>query len=212
MTAQSNDLTKLDLFIKIMKMTSADNPNQVLVAIGKANEMLKTEGWDWDRLLRAKIKVIQAPSFGSAGIAPQAKKATTKAYSPPPPPPPPKPAPNVWPGGVKPQPKVRPNIFNSGNTPPPKPQPSAPRVAPAGPPQFRRAANGTDWLISNPTSLTPGTIVNIAKADGSSKFETVGPFVEQNKHGYYLYEIAKAGKWKKRTAGGPSTVNDLLDF
>jgi hypothetical protein len=81
----SEELSKLGLLIKVMKMTSAED-NVALVAIRKANEMLHSEGWDWEKLLRGKVVVIGDPFQGVAAPPPQRS-------APPPPQPPPRAAP-----------------------------------------------------------------------------------------------------------------------
>jgi hypothetical protein len=82
----SEDLSKLDLLIKIMGMTTSDNDNTALVAVRKAQALLKAEGWDWERLLRAKIKVVEDPFNRVSPTSPAAKPAQyTKPYPPPPP-------------------------------------------------------------------------------------------------------------------------------
>lgn len=63
-TDDNNDLPKHELLIKMMGMTQSDNDNQALVAIRKANEVLKAAGWDWERVLRGKIKVVENPFAG----------------------------------------------------------------------------------------------------------------------------------------------------
>jgi hypothetical protein len=99
------ELSKLDLLIKIMGMTGSDNENQALVALRKANALLKAEGWDWERLLRAKIKVVEDPfNHISRPTAAPAPKAPTwnpqpaPTWNPPPPPPRPtyQPKPQPW--------------------------------------------------------------------------------------------------------------------
>lgn len=90
----AEDLPKLDLLIKVMKMTGAEDA-VALVAIRKANTMLAAEGWDWERVLRGKVKIIQDP-FNSV-------KAPPVHTSPPPPP-------TSWP--TPPKPKPRPVVYS----------------------------------------------------------------------------------------------------
>lgn len=86
----TEELPKLDLLIKMMKMTGAED-NIALVAIRKANEMLKHEGWDWERLLQGKVKIIADP-FNTVAAPPETRTAppptapTWKPFTPPPPP------------------------------------------------------------------------------------------------------------------------------
>lgn len=81
MTSDDFDLVK---FIKLMKMTTATIDGEALAAIRMANKMLRTNGHDWEQLLKGKITIVNDP-FGSIPTPPAAKAA--------PPPPPPKPAP-----------------------------------------------------------------------------------------------------------------------
>lgn len=83
----SEDLNKLDLLIKIMGMTTSDNDPTALVALRKAQALLKAEGWDWERLLRSKIKVVENPF--SKVTAPKARPANFTQPPPPQPAPPP---------------------------------------------------------------------------------------------------------------------------
>lgn len=78
------DNAPLELLIKVMKMTSAED-NIALVAIRKANAHLAKMGTDWEAVLRGKVKIIADP-FASINI-PQAhvNPNRNQAYSPPPP-------------------------------------------------------------------------------------------------------------------------------
>lgn len=79
----TNDDFNLELFIKILKMLTAENDNQVVVAARKANEMLKRNSLDWETFAKGKITIVNDP-FASIPTPPSPKAA---------PPPPPKPAP-----------------------------------------------------------------------------------------------------------------------
>jgi len=52
---------KQDLLTKLLKMTSSSNDGEALTAIRKANDLLKSAGWDWDKLMAGKIKVAADP-------------------------------------------------------------------------------------------------------------------------------------------------------
>lgn len=120
------ELPKQDMLLKLLKMTTSDNDGEALVAIRKANGLLKTAGWDWDKLIAGKIKVVADPFAGvnaqfknvnktpppaaaappnyAAGAAPRAQQAYTRAQAKPQPqrqpPPPPQPLstkPNIFP-------------------------------------------------------------------------------------------------------------------
>lgn len=94
--SQDQDLSKLDLLVKVMKMTGAED-NIALVAIRKANSMLAAEGWDWEKLLRGKVVVIGDPfervptpptnnQFRSSTPPPAPARPQPRTYAPPPPP------------------------------------------------------------------------------------------------------------------------------
>jgi hypothetical protein len=107
----SEDLPKQELLIKLLKMSTSPNDGEALISIRKANDLLKTAGWDWEKLIHAKIKVIEDP-FKSVDVplnrnahqapppAPRPRSAPPPPprpahvhQTPPPPPPPPRPAP-----------------------------------------------------------------------------------------------------------------------
>lgn len=58
------ELPKHELLLKLLKMTASTNDAEALVAIRKANQLLATASWDWDRLLAGKITVVGDP-FGN---------------------------------------------------------------------------------------------------------------------------------------------------
>lgn len=64
MTDNGEEIPRHELLIKIMGMTTAENDNQALVALRKANALMREAGWDWERLLRNKIKVVENPFAG----------------------------------------------------------------------------------------------------------------------------------------------------
>src|SRR3974377_1972764 len=57
----SEDLPKQELLIKPIKMSPSPNDGEALIAVRKANELLKSAGWDWEKLVNGKIKVIADP-------------------------------------------------------------------------------------------------------------------------------------------------------
>lgn len=78
-----NDEAKLpreELLRKLLKMTTATNDGECLTAIRKANELLRSAGWDWDKLLDGKIKIIENPFSKVATV-----NATRREFAPPPP-------------------------------------------------------------------------------------------------------------------------------
>jgi hypothetical protein len=201
----SEDLPKLDLLIKIMRMTESESEGVTLVAISKANAMLKAEGWDWERLLRGKVRIIADPFAGGTNKvqpAPAPSFVQPRSAAP-------QPAVNPWPGGQAPKPKTR----RSFNVPPTSPSPAAstPPQAPTGPLHFRKASNN-QWAIASHIRIDHhiGLQKTVHKKDGSTTQEDLGHFIEQNSQGYYLYDIAKASKWQKRYSADTQTVKDLL--
>ena len=56
-----NTLPKQDLLLKILRMTTSDNDNVALNAVRRANEFLSKNGWDWDKLVNAKIRIAADP-------------------------------------------------------------------------------------------------------------------------------------------------------
>lgn len=69
-----SELPKHELLLKLLKMTASSNDAEALVAMRKANQLLATAGWDWDRLLAGKITVVGDP-FGNLH-RPQAQQST----------------------------------------------------------------------------------------------------------------------------------------
>src|SRR3954470_14383778 len=86
----------LELLIKLMKMTSAED-NIALVAIRKANSHLHKLNADWESVLRGKVKIIADP-FANINIPASAMNPNrNQEYTPPPPTPRPRPAPRPQP-------------------------------------------------------------------------------------------------------------------
>lgn len=106
----------LPLLIKMMGMTLSDNDPTALVALRKANSLLKSNGASWEALLQGKVKIIADP-FASMNIPKQRPRTDTprvpdppapptpQRYRPPPPPPPRPAAPR----------RPDPNLFNDPN-------------------------------------------------------------------------------------------------
>jgi hypothetical protein len=104
-------LPKEQLLLKLLKMTTSSNDGEALAAIRKANQLMASVRWDWDKLFEGKIKVVANPfaniptptarDVGGMGTAPHRPTATPasagtapprsyqgQTYQPPPPPPP----------------------------------------------------------------------------------------------------------------------------
>jgi hypothetical protein len=101
------DIPKQELLIKLLRMTESDNDAESLSALRKANTLLRNAGWDWERLINGKIRIIEDP-FKNLG-QPQAGRTYTSAtatQAPPPRPAPPPPQPAAhktsWPLGINP--------------------------------------------------------------------------------------------------------------
>lgn len=97
----SDNLPKQELLLKLLNMTTAVEDNVSLIAIRKANELLKSNGWDWERLLQGKIKIVGDPwaSTGAKYVPPTPEPAPSRRTAPRPSPPPPPPEP--WRGQVE---------------------------------------------------------------------------------------------------------------
>ena len=94
---ENAEVPRHEMLLKLLKMTTSDNDGECLVAIRKANGLLRSAGWDWDKLIAGKIKVVGDPFSGVAAPnytnvnrpAPRAQpkpQAATPPFSPPPPP------------------------------------------------------------------------------------------------------------------------------
>lgn len=85
-------LPKHVLLVKLLKMTASDNDGEALSAMRKANALLTTAGWDWDKLMSGKITVVEDP-FASIGVPKSSRPAADNfnpadyvaPYQPPPP-------------------------------------------------------------------------------------------------------------------------------
>lgn len=91
----------LSLVIKLLKMSTSANDAEALVAIRKANAQVTAAGWDWERLLLGKVKIVADPFSTLANPADDPRRGASAAPSTPPrsqsspfvaSPPPPRPA------------------------------------------------------------------------------------------------------------------------
>lgn len=120
---EGNDLERL---IKLLKKTMGSNDHETVMAIRMTNAFLEKKGWDWERLLHGKIKVIADP-FSMVKPIPKPEPAPARRAPPPPPAtttrmkPQPSPAPTAYQSGAWPQSSnaSRPSPF-SPSTPPPR--------------------------------------------------------------------------------------------
>lgn len=100
-------LPKQVLLVKLLKMTSSPNDGEALTAMRKANELLATAGWDWDRVMAGKIVVVEDP-FATIGVPPSSKprdwsqptQPAPAQHVPNPAPPPPRVKRTTWPLGT----------------------------------------------------------------------------------------------------------------
>lgn len=107
-----DEIPKQELLIKLLSMTESTSDNEALMAVRKANQLLRSAGWTWEALVRAKIKVIEDP-FKNVFDPSTSQQERRKPAAPPPPPPPR--SPPQQPRGWNPAP------------PPPPPPPPPPR-------------------------------------------------------------------------------------
>ena len=104
-----NQLPKQELLIKLLRMTTSDNDGEALTALRKANAFLTAAGWDWEKLILGKIRIIEDP-FKNLSTPPTNSVRGTYGTTPPAPapqsftqPPPFRPAPRqTWPLGIQP--------------------------------------------------------------------------------------------------------------
>lgn len=128
----SEELPKQDLLIKILGMTTSENDNQALVAIRKANALLRDNGWDWEKLIQGKIRIIEDPFKSVPSPSPQTGGGNVgPAYAPNRP----RPAADPYattrrPQGTTPSNPARPKPGTWAPSPPPPP-PQAPAADPA---------------------------------------------------------------------------------
>lgn len=54
-------IPKQELLIKLMKLTSSSNDGEALSALRKATDLLTAGGWDWERLIKGKIVIVEDP-------------------------------------------------------------------------------------------------------------------------------------------------------
>src|SRR5882672_5939435 len=104
-----SDLPRQELLIKLLRMTTSDNDGEALTALRKANAFLASAGWDWERLIHGKIRIIEDP-FKNLGTPPSGRTTNGAGNTPArpaapaaPQPPPFRPTPRqTWPLGIQP--------------------------------------------------------------------------------------------------------------
>lgn len=87
----SDQLPKEQLLLKLLKMTTSSNDGEALTAIRKVNSLLTDNGWDWDRFVAGKIKIVANPFVGLGTPTRPAPRTEAPGFTPPSPPPPPPP-------------------------------------------------------------------------------------------------------------------------
>lgn len=107
----STELPKQEQLIKLLAMTTSTNDAEALAFMRKANALLAAAGWDWEKLIRGKIRVLEDP-FKSIAEPPP---APPPARTPPPrqPQPQTRPQPRPWTAHPMPRPKSRPKTAPS---------------------------------------------------------------------------------------------------
>lgn len=94
-TPVSEELPREQFLLKLLRMTTSSNDGEALTAIRKVNTLLTDNGWDWDKLIAGKIKIVPNPFVG-LGTPHRAEPRVTPTPGPihttptPPPPPPPR--------------------------------------------------------------------------------------------------------------------------
>jgi len=70
----AEELQKHHLLVKLLKMTTSSSDAEALVAMRKANDLLASAGWDWDRLMAGKITVVGDPFAGLGDPTPRVRQ------------------------------------------------------------------------------------------------------------------------------------------
>lgn len=102
------ELPKQELLIKLLRMTTSDNDPEALAALRKANALLVSAGWDWERLIHSKIRIIEDPFKNLGTPSAPARAANGSGFARPQPQPqsapvtPPKRTTTTWPLGIQP--------------------------------------------------------------------------------------------------------------
>jgi hypothetical protein len=102
--ADDTTIPKQELLIKLLRMTESDNDPEALTALRKVNAFMRSAGWDWEKLVNSKIRIIEDP-FKNLGV-PTGRATHVNPTAPPrpaaPQPPPPPTAKTTWPLGITP--------------------------------------------------------------------------------------------------------------
>lgn len=176
----TDDIRNIDLFIKLMKLTTSSHEGEVLSAIRKANAMLSRDGYDWEAVLRSKIKLTIVED-------PFAKRTVERAERQAPPPPP-----SFAPQNGAVRSKSKPTPPPSWTPPvsaPPKPGSSNHFPTPGSlhaPLSMTKNSSG-HWCLRSPVKLAFDQKVNVAKRNGDLVDKIVKNFSEQNSFGDFLY-------------------------
>jgi hypothetical protein len=170
----TDELPKQELLIKLLKMTTSNNDGEVLVAARKANALLQSAGWDWEKLITGKIVIVEDP-FSKIDTPDNFARNPPRAYQPPQPPKPSAPPPPrqtqstnpPWaqgPSRGSPPPNVK--------APPPPPPPKAAKV-----PYSDKPNKFTSWCFccGDTVPSDMGFIINPSKYNSRApnKFVTI---------------------------------------
>jgi len=163
------DIPSLSLLIKLINMSTSDNDGEALVALRKANKIVKEFG-GWEPILRGKVTVIGDP-FADLQAPPKRETSPPPAPRRPTPQPAPRPARQQW-------------------SPPPRPapQPQA-KPAPAANPRLRFAKNSNGyWNVKADRAypMNPGDVHIVSSKKGDKKIRVMA-FVETNAYSENLY-------------------------
>lgn len=153
---------KQDLLLKMLRMTESDNDGQALVAIRKANKLLQDNGWSWEKLIHAKITVVEDPFAGRQSYDPFVRDKNNNV---PPPAAPPPPRPQRTPPRPQPAPAAQP--YRAPPSPPPQPQKPS-KIFPVVDSTRTNRYPGTCYCCGAQTDADKGFIFNPSKHNSSA--------------------------------------------
>lgn len=116
--ANNTEIPKQELLTKLLKMTTSPNDGEALTAMRKANALLTTAGWDWDKLISGKIVVVADPFASIPTPPPQEPRQNDFVRS----------APKHSPGPFAPRQAAHVYSTPPRTAPPPPPPPRGPVV------------------------------------------------------------------------------------
>lgn len=149
----TEELPKQDLLLKMLRMTESDNDGQALVAIRKANALLQSAGWTWEKLLSGKITVVADPFASMPEIN---REAPETRHAPATPPPPRRAA-------------SRTAAFHSWSPSPKQPRPAMPTYPPGAGMKWEWSPRGAIWESVKDYSYPPPNPLAVLDKEISSR-------------------------------------------